>query len=306
MNLTRRATLVGAGAALALPQLAIAQGVTLPSLANQVRFKPLREAVFGLSSFPTRWTEHPDFGAVEQWVFDAFSAHATAPVTRQAFAMPTGTTRHNIIVGDPADPREMIVVGAHFDSISESPQTLAPGANDNASGIATMLEAHRILAPLSLDKQIVFMAFSGEEQGLIGSTFAAHTAARDIWPIRLMLNLDMLGHRPARPADPMYIEYDQGNALPGNDAAARAYGLEAARLAAALTTLQTEHSDIWDSDYMAFEARGYPCIGLYDGGAEGSDYHSTSDTPGNVDFDRLQQATRLTVAILAQAAGITG
>lgn len=307
MNLTRRTALLSAGAALALPRVAMGQSShTIGGLVDQVRPKPLREAVFGLSAFPTRWTNHANFDAVERWVLEAFSLGGHGSVARQAFTMPSGVTRHNIIVGDLNDPREKVLIGAHYDSISEVPQTDAPGANDNATGIAAMLEAHRILTPLGLDKQIIFMAFSGEEQGLIGSAAAADIAAQQGWNVSLMLNLDMLGHRPARPSDPMFIEYDQGNEVAANNAPARAFGFEAARLASVHTTLTTEHSDIWDSDYMPFEARGFPCIGLYDGGAEGSHYHTTRDTPDHVDYGRLQQATRLTVAIAAQAAGVAG
>lgn len=300
MSLTRRAALLGAGAALALPRVGRAQQDALAALVEQVDAAALRAHVFGLSAFPTRWTNHPDFGAAEQWVLDAMGPRAT----RQAFAMPGGKTRHNIWVGDPGDPREMVIVGAHFDSISETPASDAPGANDNATGVAAMLEALRILGPLSFDKQILFIAFAGEEQGLIGSTAAAQIALD--WPIHLMLNLDMLGHRPARPSAPMVIEYDQGNAVAGNNGAARALGQNAARLARAHTTLATSHTDIWSSDYMPFEAIGAPCIGLFDGGTEGAVYHTTEDTPDRVDYGRLEQATRLTVAILAHAAGITG
>lgn len=301
---TRRAALLGAGAAAFAGSMfaggALAQSTTIAGLVDQVDGRALRAHVFGLSSFPTRWTEHPDFGAVETWIADAFGPTAT----RQPFALPGGKIRHNIVVRAPSDPRDIVLVGGHFDSISENPATEAPGANDNATGIAALLEAHRILSPLLLDKQIVFIGFAGEEQGLIGSTAAAEIAAREGWPIDLMLNLDMLGHRPPRATDPMVIEYDQGNATAGNDAAARTFGQEAARLAQAHTTLATSHTDIWDSDYMPFEARGFPCIGLFDGGNEGAVYHTTRDTPDRVDYARLEQATRLTVAILAHAAGV--
>lgn len=299
MRLTRRATLLGAGAAMAAPRLAFAQSA-LGGLVDQVDGATLLEHVFALSRFPTRWTDGADFGAVEAWMLDALGPGAT----RQPFTMPNGKTRHNIFVGDPDDGREMIVVGAHFDSVSERPAQDAPGANDNATGVAALLEARRILSPLTLDRQVVFMAFAGEEQGLIGSTAAARIAAD--WPIHLMLNLDMLGHRPTNPNAPMVIEYDQGNAVPTNNAASRDFGQRAAQLAADHTTLATTHTDIWSSDYMPFEAHGVPCIGLFDGGTEGSVYHTTDDTPDRVDYGRLEQATRLTVAILADAAGVSG
>jgi hypothetical protein len=297
--LPRRAILGGLAAGL-LPRNIWAQSDPLPALLDQVDASALRDTVFTLSSFPTRWTDHPAFPVVEQWMADAF----TTAVTRQPFPMPSGKTRHNIIAGDPNSGREVVLIGAHFDSISESPSQLAPGANDNATGIAAMLEVHRIMAGVSTDREIVCVAFSGEEQGLLGSAACAEVAAQEGWPVAMMLNLDMLGWRPPRPDAPMVIEYDQGNASPTNDAAARAFGLRAAELAAAHTTLTTTHTDIWASDYMPFEARGVPAVGLYDGGAEGGHYHTIADTPDTVDFGRLEQATRLALAIVADTAGV--
>ncbi len=304
MRMTRRDIGLGALACL-VPGTLRAEVDPIADLVAQVDAARLRDTVYGLAAFPTRWTDHADFGAVEDWVAEAFLAQGADPalVTRQAFTMPSGNLRHNIVVGDLSDPRVMIVVGGHMDSTSETPLTLAPGANDDASGVAAILEAHRILSGLTLPRQVVFMVFAGEEQGLYGSAHAAGSAAQARLPIGLMLNLDMLGYRPPNPSDPMVIEYDQGNARPGNDAIARVFGERAAGLAATHTTLATTFTDIWDSDYMPFEAQGFPCIGLYDGGAEGSEYHTTGDTPDRVDFRRLEQAARLTVAILADLAG---
>lgn len=305
MKIARREVLAG-GLALFAPRILSAQTDPIAELVDQVSGARLRETVFTLSAFPTRWTDHPDFAAVENWVAEAFVSNGADPlhVARQAFTMPSGKTRHNIVVGDLNDPRERVVVGAHIDTLSETPSVHAPGANDNATGVAAMLEAQRILSGLTFDRQVICIAFAGEEQDLIGSTHAAGVAARDGWPLALMLNLDMLGFRPPAPSDPLVIEYDQGNAVTENDAAARDFGEAAARLAAAHTSLATTYTDIWDSDYMPFEARGFPCIGLYDGGAEGADYHTTTDTPDRVEYRRLEQATRLVVAILADAGGL--
>ncbi len=276
----------------------------LAALVAQVSRQRLRADVTALSAFPTRWTLAPDFPAVEEWMAAAFLATGAAPevVTRQAYTTGSGLRRHNILCGDPLSGRRVILVGAHVDSISEQPALLAPGANDNATGIAAMLEARRLLSALTFEREIVCVAFSGEEQGLEGSAFCSATARREGWPVDLMVNLDMLGHRPDDPAAPLYIEYDQGNAVAANDGAARGYGLMAARMAAAHSTLAVAHTDIWDSDYMPFEAAGFACIGLYDGGVESPRYHSSTDTAEAVDFARLEQAVRLLVATLATAA----
>lgn len=303
MRLRRRAVLGGIGGGFAAglwPHAALAQSSPLPGLLDQIRPNALRETVFAMSNFPTRWTDHPAFPAVEQWMVDAFATTAT----RQPFQMPSGKTRHNIVAGDPNTGREVVLIGAHYDSISEDPSRSAPGANDNATGIAAMLEVHRILAGANTQREVVCVAFSGEEQGLYGSTACADIADQEGWPIALMLNLDMLGWRPPSPTAPLVVEYDQGNVTPENDASARTFGLRAAALAAEHTTLSTTHTDIWASDYMPFEARGFPAIGLFDGSTEGAQYHTSADTPDTVDYGRLTQATRLALAIVADAAGV--
>ncbi len=304
-RLSRRHLLTTATAALALPRVARGEATPGPlaELVAQVDRARLEATVTTLAAFPTRWTPSPAFPQVEDWMHEAFARVGAERIARQAYPHSSAGTRHNVLCGDPLDPRGVLLLGAHLDSISETPATHAPGANDNASGIAAMLEACRILTPQPLRKGLVFVAFSGEEQDLQGSTACATIARRQGWPIDLMLNLDMLGHPPATPSGPLFIEYDQGNAVAGNEAAAAHHGRQAARLAARFTDLATEHTDIWDSDYMPFEARGYPCIGFYDGGVEAPEYHSTADIPEAVDFDRLFQVTRLVVATLAKAAG---
>jgi len=317
--MTRRSLLGATGALLACfaPGTGVAQQIVKPRpplggsgdpriarWVGQVSAGFLQRTVETLSAVPTRWTESPNFPEVETMVLRLMRGHAApgTEVARQAYRLPSGETRHNIVAGQPVTGREIIVVGAHFDSISEQPARLAPGANDNATGVAALVEAMRILTGEDLGRDLVFVAFSGEEQGLLGSTACRDVAVRDGWPIKLMINLDMLGWRPPDPARPFIVEYDRGNAVPDNDAASRSYGALAAQMAAAHTNLTVMHTDIWDSDYMPFEQAGFPCIGFYDGGAEGGIYHSSRDVADLVDFGRLEQATRMLVATIAAAA----
>lgn len=276
------------------------------ALVDRVSRPRLERMVTGLATFPTRWTPGPDFPEVERFVTEAFEANGAArdQIQLQPYAHAAGMTRHNILVGNPLDPRGVLLVGAHMDSTSEAEETRAPGANDNASGVSAVIEAHRILSQVPLRKGLVFVAFSGEEQGMLGSNACAAAARAAGWKIDMMLNLDMLGLHPNRPDAPMYVEYDQGNAVVENNAPAEALARIAAGMAAEHTTLRIEHTDIWDSDYMGFEAQGYPCIGFYDGGVDYPTYHSTTDVPEAVDFGRLEQATRLVVATLAMVGGL--
>jgi Peptidase family M28 len=72
-----------------------------------------------------------------------------------------------------------------------------------------------------------------------------------------------------------------------------------AQAAADYTSLEVEHTDIWNSDYMPFEERGYVCIGLYDGAADAPFYHTVNDTLDRVDLARLAEVTKLLVATVA-------
>lgn len=109
---------------------------------------------------------------------------------------------------------------AHYDSVSESPAQAAPGADDDATGIAALLELARLLRGVTLKRDLLFAAFGGEEQGLFGSSACAEIAERESWPIDVVINMDMIGYKAATSAAKVTVEYDHGNRNPGNDAAA--------------------------------------------------------------------------------------
>lgn len=97
---------------------------------------------------------------------------------------------------DPNDNR-ILVVSAHFDSRVEADDdgtSFAPGANDDGSGIAAILEMIRIMSKHEFPATIVFTAVSGEEHGLYGATHIAKKAKTENWNIVAMLNNDMIGN----------------------------------------------------------------------------------------------------------------
>jgi hypothetical protein len=97
---------------------------------------------------------------------------------------------------DPAQTSRRVLVTGHYDS--RSSDTLndhadAPGANDDASGVAVSLECARVLSKLKLPSTIVFVAVAGEEQGLIGSRHLAKLAKSEGWDLTAVLNNDIVG-----------------------------------------------------------------------------------------------------------------
>lgn len=97
---------------------------------------------------------------------------------------------------NPNDKR-IFIVGGHLDSRnSEANDSVgtAPGANDDASGVSAVLELARVMSKRNFPATIIFVAFSGEEQGLNGSTFLARKAKDQNWNVVAMLNNDMIGN----------------------------------------------------------------------------------------------------------------
>jgi Zn-dependent M28 family amino/carboxypeptidase len=196
--------------------------------------------------------------------------------------------------GDPA--AGTVILCAHFDSRSErgeDPRAPAPGADDNASGVAVLLETARLLAVRRSGIPVRFAAFSGEEQGLWGaeSVRGADTPRPAPGPVRAQ-------PRPGRPSarsGTLTIERDAGNRVAANDAASHALADRMRRLARRYTGLPTRFGPIYGSDYLPFEARGFTVAGLYEGEGYPA-YHTTRDTAEKVNFAYLRDVARLTLA----------
>jgi hypothetical protein len=95
------------------------------------------------------------------------------------------------------DPNQVVIVAGHIDSRVTDVMNItsdAPGANDNASGTALVIEAARVLAGEKFDGTIVYALLSGEEQGLWGGKLLAATARARGWQVRAMLNNDIVGN----------------------------------------------------------------------------------------------------------------
>ena len=95
------------------------------------------------------------------------------------------------------DPSQVVIVAGHIDSRVTDVMNItddAPGANDNASGTALVMEAARVLAGEKFDGTIVYALLSGEEQGLWGAKLLAATAKARGWQVRAMLNNDIVGN----------------------------------------------------------------------------------------------------------------
>lgn len=261
------------------------------------------ESLKALTDLPTRHTLSPQAESAAAWIEGRLRSFGLE-VDRFAFEF-GGRTCHNVVAtkGGAGSPDEFILIGAHYDSRMErigDSGAPAPGADDNASGVAALLEVARVLAAVPTDRSIRFVAFSGEEQGLVGSRAYAARCRADGLKIAAMINLDMVGH----PIDPgrrrVVVEHDPGLRTPDNDAGSRSWADRLLR-AARRTRLEAVEGPIYGSDYIPFEAIGVPCVGLYDGADGQPFYHTGDDSPAVVDPAYCAEVARLVVGAVLES-----
>jgi hypothetical protein len=287
------------------PEIAVSKALdpTIEAMVDRVDEERLMSTVKVFSEFGTRFSFSPNIEKVTERLKQAFAEagyDGPGECRYQSFHLSGAGPQRNVLASKAAVGKPIIMICCHYDSISEHPSKLAPGADDDGSGVAAVLELARLLADRHLSHQVLFAAFGGEEQGLFGSAECARIARDQAWPIELVINLDMVGAVTREPPT-IVVEYDQGNVRPENDPASEVAGKLMAQAAVDYTTLKVEHMDIWNSDYMPFEAHGYVCIGAYEGG-ENPFYHKTTDTPDNLNAAYLKAVTRMVLATVLTVA----
>ena len=138
-----------------------------------------------------------DCGGCMEVKRDTFTQEAEPPPQGRIPKPTTITNVYAILHGsDPKQAARMILVTGHYDSRNSDTMNTkdeAPGANDDASGVAVSLECARVLSRLKLPATLVFVAVAGEEQGLNGSRHLAQLAKREGWQLEGVLNNDIVG-----------------------------------------------------------------------------------------------------------------
>jgi len=195
----------------------------------------------------------------------------------------------------------VIVVGAHYDHLgyggmgSLDPDSKAPhlGADDNASGTAAVMEIARILTAekAQLRRDVIVIAFSGEERGLLGSTAftRAPPAGLSMKDVKAMINLDMVGRLR-----------DGKLTVLGGDSAPEWPELVNGACESARITCAISGDGYGPSDHTPFFAAGAPVIHFFTGAH--SDYHKPSDIPERVNVAGAAQVARIAASAVEGAA----
>jgi hypothetical protein len=316
----------------------------------------LRATVAKLVGFGTRHTLSTTtdpvrgIGAARRWVASEFAAlgsscgHClTVETIGDRFdgpRAPAGVRVEDVIAiqKGTTDPDRVVIVQGHIDSRVNDVMdaaTDAPGANDDASGVALVMEAARLLSREKFAATIVYAALSGEEQGLWGGKLLATTAKARGWKIAAVLNNDIVGGTHGiggEHIDDRVRVFSEGigvaagaadtalqRAIGGeDDSPSRALAKAAARVASAnprigLKILAVRRPDRFQrgGDHIPFLEAGYPAIRFTEATENYDREHQLvrvengrhyGDTIDWVDFPYLAKVTALNVALLRQIA----
>lgn len=245
----------------------------------------------GLLPFSEQWmTAKPGQDQRDYWQTYSFKARWGEQVrTRNVVGVVKGT--------DSVLAQRFVVVGAHFDhlgwgdkaetSMRKGVHEIHNGADDNASGVAVMLELMRYYSLYPLRKSIVFVSFSGEEIGLCGSTAFLDNFPFDLSSIDVMFNLDMLGGL-------------QGNGF-------RVNGVGTSQEARDMVEEAQKHTDLeltvspdghGPSDHASFYARQIPVFFLCTPPTQ--TYHTPDDDPGTLNYKGMVRIAALAGNLIRQ------
>ena len=340
-------------------QSIVARDPLIESMVKEVSADSLRAYVAKMVSFGTRHTlssttdKKRGIGAAREWVVQKFNEYARQSGGRLTAYVDTTTLqpdgrRVNVPVNlgnsmailkgtDPNDNRVYMISG-HLDSrVTDvmNAKADAPGANDDASGVAAVMECARIMSKHSFPATVIFVAFSGEEQGLLGSTYLADKAKKAGWNIDALLNNDIMGSNHSNETgliNNMTVRvFSEG--LPGYElekaaSGIRSLGLEnegrPRQLARYVKEVGERYVDDIDvmlvyrndrflrgGDHTPFVQRGYPAVRITETNENFNHQHQDLRTEKGVvygdliefmDFEYLRKNTAINLSCLANLA----
>jgi hypothetical protein len=191
---------------------------------------------------------------------------------------------------DPQKTHEVLVIGAHRDHFGQQAGLLFPGADDNASGTAVMLEVARAMSEAGAQgkRTILFISFSGEEQGFIGSRLYLERPIAPIGSTKAMINIDHAG-------------IGNGRLTIGVTGFDKSVALEAGQTAGI-----TDKLDLYGffpgGDHVPFKEAGIPTVTVVSGGVH-PHFHQPTDKADTVNKDILLVAARYVLALVWTLAG---
>jgi hypothetical protein len=264
------------------------QAARVSRVLERVRPDRISDDVAALAALGTRFALAPDFSRATHLVRQRLEGSGLAVSLDPLLAGVTPVA--NVVArraGSVAE-RPPLWITAHYDSVSH--EGAAPGAEDNASGVAALLEIARLLAGEPLATEVVLVALAAEEEGLWGSRHLAERVARgERATPQAAINLDMVGY------DPRGLRRIVLDTVPLGRALAARVGSAAQRYTDIDASASLFSTGL--SDHAAFLTVGVPALTVFSSATDDYPYyHSAADLPRHVDAQQVARVARATLA----------
>ncbi len=328
----------------------------ISAMVSEVNASNLEQLIKKLVSFQTRHTlsdtlsKTTGIGAARTWIKSEFEKYGAASggrlqVSYDSFVQAADGRRitapvvlKNVVAilpgTDPNDKR-MLMVSGHYDSRVTDVMNIkdfAPGANDDASGVAAVMEMCRIMSKQKFSSTLVFVAMVGEEQGLYGATNLAKRAKEEGWNVHLLMNNDIVGNSYGMETDikdnksvRVFSEGVSAIETPAQAAARQSAGTEndgkarqAARYIKEVAERYVDQLDVKliyrrdrflrGGDHTPFSQQGFAAVRITEMNEDFNRQHQDvrtengfkyGDLPEYVDYNYLQKVTRMNLSVMA-------
>lgn len=261
-------------------------------LIQQITGENLASTVQTLQDCKSRYVREPGIKVATTWLKEEFEKIGSLTVATPGFTSYYGELS-NVIATKQGEknPGSAYVICGHFDSTVKSYQkTVSPGADDNGSGAAGVLESARIIGRMRFPDTIIFACWNAEEVGLVGSKAYAKTLAETQGlEIKAVFNMDMIADN----------HDDNEVAVIGNSRSNWLIDVfkDAALLYTGLKSDAQYDSNIWYSDHSSFWNIGASAILTIEGYPEMTPYyHSTKDLLSNMSIPLMERTARSNLA----------
>ena len=272
------------------------------ALAANVQEARLLEHMQALVDFGTRYTFSNGDDDARDYLRALFEGWGHG-VEEDTFDV-QGEEATNLIIKIPGavTPEQVVVFSAHYDSTSEIPLILAPGADDNASGVAALLETALLFESATFEKSIWFVLTAAEEQGSLGSASLAQQWRDANLQVEAVMAPDMIGYWPRGDNDEMDILGNESSEHLAEDMALFAEELEVAH------RIWIRHDYCYGDDHTNYQENGFPAISPMDcveahnvaaSGEETPHYHISTDSMDTIHMGFTTRVTEVLVATFA-------
>lgn len=279
------------------------------ALMDSVSMDSIEAKIAHLCSYWTRRYDSRYIYDVQDWLYEHYGSLGVDTVIKHDFKLQNLSiteTGDNILAiqWGTKNPEEFVICGAHYDSYAYNgydPDTIrSPGADDNASGVAGILETARILSQYTFDRSIIYANWCAEEVGLLGSAAYAEECAEQGMDIVGYFNLDMTGYLEEGSDIHVHLMYTTQDSLIAN------YVYNFSHIYFPEMPIRQAWLEWGDSDYSSFNRNGYPAIHPFeDVNASSPFIHSRDDVLG-LSVNNLEQSKRFTELNLGLVATLAG